>query len=157
MNIDYLCNHPEFIDTLVDHIWQEWYPDYIAFTKENSKIKLKDFYMKASSENIPICYILIDEKTNNLVSSVLIDHEDMNVRPDLTPWLSSVFTLPKYRSNGFAFQLLDYVCKQHDILYLWCNTDKLGNFYSKYGFTLIDIINNHGKYEEIFIMKKCNI
>lgn len=152
MKIDFLCNHPEFIDTLVDNLWSNWHQDYIEFTTENSKQKLKEFYMKTSSENIPICYILFDNE--NLISSVLIDHEDMKIRSDLTPWLSSVFTLPEYRSCGFVRQLLEYVCSKYNLLYLWCNTDDFVNFYGKYGFKLFDVVNNHGKYREIFVMKK---
>lgn len=152
LKIDILSNHLRFLDECVEEFWTKWSHDYIQFTNMQTKSDLASFY-RNTSNSIPICYILFDEETDCIFSCALVDKDDMQMKPELSPWLSSVFTLYKHRNNGYASILIKYVVEQHDTLYLWCFNEILAKFYSKHGFIEIDCVKKHGSHENIIVMK----
>lgn len=131
---------------VIDAIWNEWKEDYLSFTNIKTKEDLQ-----SDLENTQI-YIL--KHNNTLCSFCLIEANDMNVRPDVGPWLSSVFTFPQERNKGYARHLVEYVSRLHTPqLYLWCTPD-LESFYKSFGFENDTTIYNHGQYKTIYIMVK---
>ena len=150
-NIDVLFRHKHFIDDVVNAIWNEWSKDFISFTNYKTIEELKEFYDKCGDErSIPVCYILFNQ--TNLIGTCIIDNEDMNVKPQLKPWLTSVFILEPYRNKGYASALLQYVIPMYKILHLWTFNENLANFYKKFGFEQNEIISKHGHYENIIYM-----
>lgn len=134
-------NYFEFI---VETIWKEWSQDYVEYTEIKNINKLREDLQDKT------IYLVCDEN-NNLCSFCLIEDNDMNIKPEYSPWLSSVYTLPEKRHNGYAKLLLEEVVMHEKDLYLYCSS-QLVDFYKKIGFNVIDKYNRCNNI--IFIMKK---
>lgn len=150
--IDYLCNVPKFIDTIVEHLWCEWHEDYIAFTEYTSYEKLKIFYSNLGT-HMPTAYVMHSD--DELLGMCLIDVEDMQMCPHLTPWLACLYVLPEHRKKGNGSQLLQYVLAKHTKLYLWTFTPELAIYYNKFGF-IQKHVKQHGHYENAIVMQYVN-
>ncbi len=93
--------------------------------------------------SLPLVWVgLIKEKIIGMISLKKYDHED---RPELSPWLGSVFVHPSFRNKGYASQLIQ---KLHDEarnlnykkLYLFTSdTEKL---YTKNGWKTVDQVRD---------------
>lgn len=148
MSIDLLDNR--FLNTLIDHLWEEWSEDYIMLTPYKTKKLLKEFYESTNKSEIPTTYIIF--KDNVLIGTCLIDNEDMLVHPELKPWLASVYILPEFRNQGYGEKLIKYVIQKYPILHLWTFNQKLANYYKKFGFIQKEIIAKHFNHENIIFM-----
>lgn len=150
MQIDFLCNQLHFLDTLVDHLWNEWSKDYIQLTDFTTKQLLKDFYQNLDTQ-IPTCYVIFKEHT--FLGTCLIDDEDMQVHPECKPWLASVYVIPECRNQKIATTLLNHVIPKYTTLYLWTFNKRLANYYAQFGFVEKEVIRKHGNHDNIIFMK----
>ncbi|NOU13132.1 MAG: GNAT family N-acetyltransferase, partial [Methylococcaceae bacterium] len=63
-----------------------------------------------------------------------------DTRPELTPWLASVFVAPKHRNNGVGSQLVKNVmqqAKEAGINELYLFTPDRETFYQKLGWSVL--------------------
>ena len=93
-------------------------------------------------------------KDKTILGSASIVSNDMETRPDLSPWLASVYVAPEHRQNGIGRLLVLHVmsrAKTEGInkLYLF-TTDKKG-YYQKLGWDINSIVQYHG--HEVTIMQ----
>lgn len=94
-----------------------------------------------------------------LIGFALLVDNDCDVCPDIKPWLASVYIVPEYRNMGFSKILLNYI-KEYTtyksiLFYLWCQTDKLKNFYiSMLDMKQIDYIEKHHHLSNIIVLSK---
>ncbi len=90
------------------------------------------------SENfIPSTFIAKDKK---LLGSAAIVKNDMETRPELSPWLASVYVAPQYRNRGVGTELINHVIEKARLnninkLYLFTPDQKL--FYQRLGWHII--------------------
>lgn len=120
------------LDKIVNWMYNWWGID------ENYDIKEVESMMKYSlnKDNFPKTYgLYLDEELIGMCQIVL---NDLEIRPDLYPWLANVYIDPKYRNNGYVKILLNYVLKQYKELYLYT---EITGLYEKLGFEFIDIID----------------
>jgi N-acetylglutamate synthase-like GNAT family acetyltransferase len=79
-------------------------------------------------------------KTTELLGSAAIVENDMDTKPELTPWLASVFVAPEYRNQGIGSQLVKHVmqkAKQAGIKAIYLFTPDQTIFYQKLGWEVI--------------------
>lgn len=156
IQINYLCDVPEFIETIGEYVWNEWKEDFMELTNNcKSKQALIEFYSythRIGDNELPCCFVLHDD--DEFISCVLVDKEDMGVCPHLSPWLANVFTVPAYRGEGYASRLLCHVCNLFPILHLWTFNKKLVDFYARFGFAQFMIIEQHGKHKNIICAQR---
>jgi GNAT superfamily N-acetyltransferase len=150
IQIDYLCNQPRFIEQVARYIWDYWSEDYSELTNITSLDKMINYYRSANSTLYPIVYVIFSDTI--LIGTIMVDKEDMGLYTHLSPWLANVFIVPEYRNSGYASLLINHVIKNHKILYLWTYNDRYAEFYSRFGFKILDIVKKHGKYENIIVM-----
>jgi GNAT superfamily N-acetyltransferase len=63
-------------------------------------------------------------------------HGDLASRPDLTPWLSTVYVVPAYRRRGYASALVRHVeafARTQDVATLWLYTLHSAGLYARLG------------------------
>lgn len=73
---------------------------------------------------------------SNLMGSAAIVANDMDTRPELTPWLASVFVAPAYRNQGIGSRLVTHVMQQvkaAGIARLYLFTPDRVSFYQRLG------------------------
>lgn len=148
--VDSLCKHPEFADTAASYIWTEWQQDFKELTKYKTQAALANFLKSLNDKDIPTAFIIFENDV--LIGLCVVDLEDMGVHPHLSPWLASVIIHPSYRNRGYCIQLLEYVIPKYDSLYLWTFNDDLARLYTKFGFTQIDVVQQHGQHSNIIVM-----
>lgn len=145
MDISILSHKPQFADELIQHLWNEWEQDYVEFTDLKTPQALKQAYLAS-------CTAFILHNGDVLIGSCLIDKEDMQVHPEKSPWLASVFILREYRNKGYATYLLERIIPSYPLLHLWTFNQQLADFYLKLGFQQIEIIEKHGSHNNIIFM-----
>lgn len=153
MRIDFLYHVPQYQEQYVDELWHLWSDDFVMLTKYKCKVDLL-LYIQSLSTNIPCAYVMHDN--NRLIGGCLIDVEDMGMHPWLSPWLANIVILPEYQNKGHGTFLVSDIVKRYETLYLWTFNERLSNFYKRFGFFMIDIVENHGCHENLIVMEYKN-
>lgn len=130
MQILNLREAPEHIPTLAAWHHQQW----SSLNPDGSlekRIATMQSYL--SDDFVPSTLIA---KTSELLGSAAIVKNDMDTKPELTPWLASVFVAPQYRNQGIGSQLVKQLmqqAKQAGIEAIYLFTPDQVHFYQKLG------------------------
>ncbi len=92
--------------------------------------------MQAYLDNalIPSTYIALEN--NTLLGSAAIVEHDMDNKPELSPWLASVYVDKEYRYQGIGSKLVKHViniARKANVTELFLFTTQQAEFYSKLG------------------------
>ena len=146
MVIASLADHLDQLQALAALHHAQWSHVSRFTTIDQHAEKLKS-RISAGHDRIPATYILlIDGVAAGSVS--LLDHDDIgDVRPDLSPWLSSLCVEPRHRRLGYGSGLVKH-CIQRAVqsgcstLYLY--TDTHSKFYERFGWQPIEYCTSRG-------------
>ena len=75
------------------------------------------------------------------VGTASLDPEDLPVRPDLGPWLASVFVQPEYRTHGIGAMLtarVEHEAREHGVTRLYLHTTDREAFYARRGWQTLE-------------------
>ncbi|MDB4984753.1 MAG: family N-acetyltransferase [Patescibacteria group bacterium] len=95
-----LKDHPELVRIVAKWLWKEWYLwqgkslSYVIYKIEHSM-----------TDAIPQTFVAIRNGVP-IGTAALLNH-DLNSRPDLGPWLGSLFVPKKFRGLGISRMLRD--------------------------------------------------
>ncbi len=134
MQILDLREEPQHIPTLAEwhhHQWSSLNPDG---SLEKRIATMQDYL---SADFVPSTLIA---KNTELLGSAAIVENDMDTKPELTPWLASVFVAPQYRNQGIGSQLVKQLmqkAKQSGIEAIYLFTPDQVNFYQKLGWEVV--------------------
>jgi N-acetylglutamate synthase-like GNAT family acetyltransferase len=137
-----LADRPDLAAIISAWIWNEW-SKHDGFSYEETLE-----YVAASSggEDIPQSFVLLVDGepvgTSSLVAA------DLKERPDLTPWMASVFVIPEARRRGHVIPLIQAVeaaAVAASIPTLWLHTDTAARIYASSGWRTAEIIQRAGK------------
>ena len=136
MEIEYLADHPEWIPVLADAFYREWGPLVPGCTPDTFGRLLG---AQAQREQIPLTWVA--REGAELVGSASLRARDIGHRPELTPWLGSVYVVPERRGQGIGARLVDWVANDarargYSELFL-CTFDTV-EYYERLGWTVID-------------------
>jgi GNAT superfamily N-acetyltransferase len=76
-----------------------------------------------------------------VMGTASLDANDLPVRPNLTPWLASVFVDPEHRSKGIASQLVARVeqeARDRGVMRLHLHTTDRESFYAEHGWAVLE-------------------
>jgi len=82
-------------------------------------------------------------------------HEDLDARPDLTPWLAGVLVQPAFRGRGYATALVQRVeafAAAASVPVLWLYTATAEPLYARLGWRRAGLERDGGK--EVVLMKR---
>lgn len=144
-----LRSRPEIIPTLAAWHYEEWSYLYPGETLEGRIKRMEEFLVDAP---IPSMYLWMEGRS--LAGSAAIVENDMETRPELRPWLASVYVPAARRRSGLGTRLVQYVMKKasdqgYPALYLY--TPHREDFYLKLGWQTMAKEPFHG--EEVTVMK----
>jgi GNAT superfamily N-acetyltransferase len=74
------------------------------------------------------------------IGTASLDFEDLPPKPDLTPWLASVYVLPDYRSQGIGEKLIAAVEREavdKGFKHIYLHTSNRADFYAKRGWQIL--------------------
>ncbi len=73
--------------------------------------------------------------------------QDMEERPDLTPWLAGVFVAPEFRGQGYVARLIKAVedaARAEAVKTLWLYTSTAETIYARAGWRRTDMVIHNG-------------
>ncbi len=136
MHIDYLCDHPEFIEELATLNFKEWGEFRPGQTVEDRIEHMRESCGKGAVPSVVVAL----EESRLLGGALLIEH-DLKLRRNLTPWLAGVYVKAEERGRGIASQLVNRVVEEAAALgvpELYLYTDTSQSLYARLGWQVIE-------------------
>jgi GNAT superfamily N-acetyltransferase len=131
MRLEFLADRPEFILPVASWIYQEW-PE--EFTTVGFDAWLAEFRGTLMRDGIPTTFVATEGP--GLLGTASLIASDLPDRPGLSPWLASVYVLPRYRRIGIATALIGRVLAQASWLgmeQIYLQTASRVDFYKRLG------------------------
>jgi GNAT superfamily N-acetyltransferase len=94
----------------------------------------RDFLAAATGPGAPCC--VVAERHGEWLGTATLDSDDLSVRPDLAPWLASVWVRPAARGQGVGAALVRHVealARAQGHQRLWLYTPDRAVFYERLG------------------------
>lgn len=125
-----LAAHPDLLPIVAKWLWQEW-ARHKGRSIEQVITRLAARQATLGPEQT---FVVLDRDTPAATASLV--HHDLDPRPDLTPWLASVYVDPAYRGRGHAVRLVHAVeaaAMAGGIRRLWLHSEHAAGLYAKLG------------------------
>jgi predicted N-acetyltransferase YhbS len=134
MEIRFLSSNDNEIKQVATWIYNEW--GYV--NPDNSVVKIANqISLRSNSKSVPLTLVAIETE---IVGTVSLVENEFKSRPELTPFLGSLYVPPEYRQSGIGDALCHKVLEEVKKLgYSKCYlvTDKKSEFYAKRGWETI--------------------
>jgi GNAT superfamily N-acetyltransferase len=145
ITIDHLANHPELTDELAQLAWAEWQSLYEQ-RGETFSNALRKYRERININRLPLALVALVDK--ELVGTVSLKHNDLDIRPEINPWLGGVFVIPEWRRRGVASLLMRRAVEEArrlnlGRLFLW--TSSAESLYLKLGWQPVERTEYCGK------------
>lgn len=149
MIIQNIKDCPENMKAIAEWHHAEW-AKYNPGQTLDDRIKLYNDFL----ENNFLPTMLVGIVNDEVVGTACVLDHDMDIYPELFPWLASVFVHPNHRGKGYATHLVNEVVsetkkKGYKEMYLY--TPDQQSLYSKIGWTILEDLNYMS--EDVSIMK----
>lgn len=135
MEIDYLVDHPEFIPALARWHHAQWSDLSPEGTIEHRMVELRAHVRGGLPTTV------VAHAGGVPLGSASLVESDMDTRPDLTPWLASVFVAPENRRRGIGSVLVERVVDEAraigvDVLHLFTMDQE--RLYARLGWSVLE-------------------
>ncbi len=134
MRIELLEHAPEALPTVAAWIHTEFPHEFVGVPLADWTQDLWD----AQGRNITTFVAILD---GLVMGTASLDANDLPVRPNLTPWLASVFVDVDHRSKGIASQLVARVereARDRGVTRLHLHTTDRESFYAQRGWMVLE-------------------
>jgi GNAT superfamily N-acetyltransferase len=136
MQITYLADHPDFIPTLA-----QWHQAQFGYLSPQTTVEQRAERLQAhlGGKGIPTTFVAL--VGGRLAGSASLIAEDMSSRPDLSPWLASLYVDPAHRKRGLGTALVRQVVQEAQglgIATLYLYTPDQEAFYARRGWSTME-------------------
>lgn len=132
---------PDLIPTVARWLWDEW-----ARHKGRSLDRVVERLRSRTATVGPEqTWVVLDGDT--AVATASLVHDDLDDRPELTPWLASVYVDPPHRGRGHAARLVRVVedaTRAGGVRTLWLHSEHAAGLYAKLGWIAVGAEVDHG-------------
>ena len=143
MRLEYLADRPEFIMPVATWIYQEWPEEFATVGLDTWLAEFRGTLMR---DGIPTTFVASEGP--GLLGTASLIPSDLPERPDLSPWLASVYVLPRYRRAGIATALIGRVLAQASWLgmeQVYLQTASRVAFYQRLGWVECEQLKLNGR------------
>lgn len=136
MRLAYLADHPALLPQLAELHFAEWGRLRPDETLRGRTLRLGNCCGRGS---IPMVVVAV--RGDELCGSAMLVAQDMETRPDLTPWLAGVYVTPPYRRRGLGSALVERIVSEAASLRvptLFLYTSGAESLYARLGWTVLD-------------------
>jgi GNAT superfamily N-acetyltransferase len=133
-------DRPEVIPTLAGWLYEQWgyFHDHDSVDRRIGELR-----ERLDATRIPVAFVALssDESGSIPVGTASLTADDLDTRPDLTPWLASVFVPAEYRRNGVGAALVEAVVAHAGTLgigTLYLFTEDRSDFYARLGWAAVE-------------------
>ncbi len=136
LTLSYLADEPHHIPALAAWHFAQWGELNPA---NDVATRIARFETHVHRSGVPTTFVACDD--GELLGSASLVAHDLDIRPQLTPWLASVFVSPSHRSRGIGRLLVQRMMDEaRDLglprLHLFTLDQE--QFYASLGWTLIE-------------------
>ncbi len=145
-----LIDRPEFIPLVAQWNWDEWGDLLPCASCAEFAASLRT---EMRRDGIPITFLAL--AADLPIGTVSVIPNDLATRPDLSPWLASLYVVPAHRSRGLGRRLAEHAvsaARSLDIGTLYLYTPGQAAFYRALGWEDLEAANFRGR--EITIMRQ---
>jgi len=147
--VERLLENTTFIPTVARWLYEEWGTEVVGRSLATSISSLEQ---DADAEGFPLT--LIGKVDNEVVATASLVRSDMDCRPDLTPWMASVYVDPAHREKEYGslicLELMQYA-QSINLKELYLYTPDRRSFYERIGWKFMNTEHERGK--EVSLMK----
>ena len=152
IQVEFLKDHPQFMNEVAGLWHKEW--GRLGDAADAGR-KLQSVQAKMGKDKVP--FILIATQGGMLVGTASAFANDLDNRPDLTPWLAAVVTKDQFRGLGVAEKLTNAVmaeCRSLGYERMYLRTEKADKYFTRFGWSLItDTMGEDGSATRIYEMR----
>lgn len=97
-------------------------------------------------ERLPRTFVLLADREP--VGMVTLTENDLELRPNLNPWLADLYVAESYRGRGHGLRLvqgLEARAREAGIGNLWLFTIGAARLYAKAGWTVVETVTRQGR------------
>lgn len=105
--LHYLADCPHYIPTLAAWHYAQWGELNPA---KDQEVRTDGFDSHLQKRGIPTTFVACEG--DELLGSASLVDSDLDIRPELTPWLASVFVAPAARNQGVGTMLVQRVMQE---------------------------------------------
>ena len=150
LRIERLADHLACVPTLAAWHHAEWGNLNAAITLEARAERLG---RRATESGIPTAVVAL--VGDDVAGSASLVESDMDIHPELTPWLASVYVAPGFRRRGIASALvgeIERIAREEKVRTLWLWTPDQERLYARLGW----VTSSHEPYRglDAVIMRK---
>ena len=125
----------------------EWHHNEWEYLNPGRTLEMRIERMQAylNDEFVPSTWVAL--QGGKLAGSAAIVEQDMDIHPDKSPWLASVFVSPEFRELGIGSALVRQVmeaARQQGVATLWLYTPDKVSFYKQLGWSVFSQEKYHG-------------
>lgn len=142
-----LPQNEQFITKAAEWLHDEWGHLTPADTLEQRVQRVR----QSCGPGLPLLYLAMLQ--GEAVGTASLVHCDMTTRPELIPWLASVYVSQAYREQGIGSQLVRCICdvaRAQGVRCLYLFTPDRMRFYARMGWRVLEQAEYRG--EQITIM-----
>jgi GNAT superfamily N-acetyltransferase len=143
LQFDYLGNQTRFLPPLLDAMHEHWrlVLHTMGKSREDFAESLKD---RCRIGSLPTALVAFEG--NQVLGTSALKPQDLDIRPQLTPWLGGMFVLPQHRGRGIGALLVSKTIAEArrlglTQLYLW--TPASESLYARHGWAVIERTRYH--------------
>jgi GNAT superfamily N-acetyltransferase len=133
MRLTYLADHPELIAQLAHLYHEQW-----GYLRPERTLEERTRLLAAACGRGGVPSVVVAIEEGALLGSAMLVANDMETRPDLTPWLAGVYVVAHARHRGHGSALVKRVESEAAVLgvpRLYLYTPDAMDFYSMLGWT----------------------
>ena len=141
--IVYLADFPQHLSTVAGWIFAEWGHLIPSLTLNAVEEKL---HTHLNHTIIPLTLVAL--LGDQPVGTASLMFTDMSSRPDLSPWLASVYVAPEHRKQGIGSQLtkaIEEISQGLHVKKLFLFTPDQEHFYARLGWSVLDRTEYRGQ------------
>jgi predicted N-acetyltransferase YhbS len=148
IQIVYLAECPQYVQLLAKWCHEQW--GYLSPNRTLKDVEA-NFSKLLSMSQIPFSLVVLDDKKPVAMAS--LELQDMDIYPELTPWLASVYVVPDYRKKGIGSKVVKTIlekAKEQHIEKIYLFTMDQEHWYNKMKFQVLQKTKYYG--EDVTVM-----
>ena len=145
-----IADRPDLIPTVARWRWHE-FGRPAGRTLEQTEARVA---ASVSKSGPPQTFVLLVD--GEPVGTASLTATDLEERPYLTPWLASVYVVPRARGRGYAGHLIvavEEACRAAAIPTLWLFTNSAERVYARAGWQAVEVVERDGK-DPVTLMRR---
>ncbi|XHR28488.1 MAG: GNAT family N-acetyltransferase [Chthoniobacteraceae bacterium] len=131
-------DHPELVDVTGHWRWQGFFKNQGVDLQEVLRYERE---RASSRDGIPRTFVLMEDRRP--LGMVTLAEDDLDIRPNLNPWLADLYVAEPFRGRGHGLRLvrgLEIKARETGIARLWLFTTGADMLYAKAGWLAVETV-----------------